>query len=471
MRFVVLFVILLGSTTPVLAQLDVRYQVAGSDNNVWAAGINLSNNTVVVLRNGSDIFVPQAGGQTLSSPALTRLGSTIYMLRRGLDDVVYCNRLPWPYTSWIGWVSLGGTTSSALAVASSLSRVYVAGREKTSDGLYTRDVTDCGGTWSWTGFYTNDAPEMISDDAGVRIYFYDLNGDSRSLVLGATVAPRVAVFGSDKELHGARLFVAPYWVGHGPIAHSILLFGNAATPLGAPGTCNLTPLTGMARGNSSSSICYASDVSAGDVLVNTRFSPTSPSNSGQYSWRSCIVGFSSSDLDAPCDISLLSHDVFPDLLQTSAANLRAKVQIHNASHTASGLSQVSLGIRLVSEIVGSGSNEVEMQMLVHWNNTQSCYTLVDHDNHGRHTFFFTPTCMGLPNVTSGQTTFYTVDLRSYILSKINDHFQASNGRHDDLPTYDPQYWKITWGVSVITGRGGQDQVAATVDDVHLEVLY
>jgi len=110
-------------------------------------------------------------------------------------------------------------------------------------------------------------------------------------------------------------------------------------------------------------------------------------------------------------------------------------------------------------------------MLVHWNNTQSCVTFVDHDDDGRHTFFFTPACVGVPNLTSGQSRFYNVDLKSYILSKLNDHFQASNGRHDDLPTYDPQYWRITWGVSVITGRMNQDRIAATVDDVHLEVLF
>lgn len=63
-------------------------------------------------------------------------------------------------------------------------------------------------------------------------------------------------------------------------------------------------------------------------------------------------------------------------LQTQARsllNLRANVQIHSSSHTASGFGQVSLAFRLWSDIIPMGfppgHNEVEMHMVVYHNNT------------------------------------------------------------------------------------------------------
>lgn len=90
MIFILSFVTLLISANSVLAQYglpDLRNQITGSDNNVWRAE-RKADNTITVFRNDSTVGISQPGGLVLSTPALTRLGSTIYMIGRGIDDSV-----------------------------------------------------------------------------------------------------------------------------------------------------------------------------------------------------------------------------------------------------------------------------------------------------------------------------------------------------------------------------------------------
>lgn len=226
MIFLLFLVFMFAWMKPVLA-LDVRNQVIGSDNNVWRAVRN-ANNTVTVFKNDSTAGVPQPGGALLSKPALALVGSTVYMIGRGTDNQVYCNRISSPYTSWVGWQVLSGLfVADAPAAVSRLGNVFAAVRG-TDNALYTRIVTNCGGSWSFTGWFTNAAPQMISDDSGVRIYFQTPEGEFRRFLLGTSGAPFARSFGDDKELRGDRMIQSDgVAIGYGEITHPIVYGGDA----------------------------------------------------------------------------------------------------------------------------------------------------------------------------------------------------------------------------------------------------
>lgn len=67
---------------------DVPMNVSGSDGALYQA-IRNSNNTITVLRNGQP-HSAQPGGLTPSLPAMTRVGSTLYLFVRGTENSLWC---------------------------------------------------------------------------------------------------------------------------------------------------------------------------------------------------------------------------------------------------------------------------------------------------------------------------------------------------------------------------------------------
>jgi hypothetical protein len=116
-----LFLLSTASSVPAY----VRNQVVGPDNTIWRAVIG-DNQQVQIFANDQPM-TNQPGGTAWSEPALGRLGDTIYLVMRGPNDKVICNRTTGG--NWVGWVELGMTTLDAPALASNGSAIYAAIRQ------------------------------------------------------------------------------------------------------------------------------------------------------------------------------------------------------------------------------------------------------------------------------------------------------------------------------------------------------
>jgi hypothetical protein len=237
---------------------------------------------------------------------------------------------------------------------------------------------------------------------------------------------------------------------------------NTLVPQDFPGCPSGTPPL-LALGGPLTFLCYGKDDSTGDFVLRYVMNSGGVFNAVyQYNWRSCMVGNSVNFFTDACDF-LAGIDFFKHIGRTSEINLRARVSA--TGNTASNAGYVSLVFRLKNKLLLG--QEIELHFMPYWYAQSGCYALGTHDIYGRHIFFFTPACAGSTNLGSGQSRFYNINLRSFILQRFADYFY---GLHPDI---DPvvSNWAVTWGLGSITLKNSINSLNATVKDVALDVLF
>ncbi len=312
------------------------------------------------------------------------------------------------------------------------------------------------------------APNAVADSSGVYVTYPDNAGEFRRFKMGE-LTPKIARwFGStDQDVVGGRLYVhqnssdnnpgTP--VGYGPyqrhrawhkVTNNLL---SSPSPL-CPGN---TPSL-LSRGGSSAATCYVPDPSTGDFVIQHKLNAI-PTGGSQHAWRSCMAGNSSGLFTDDCDL-VATLSFFRPISQATAVNLRATVQ---ASGPTGNIAYAGLNFRIKAD---SGT-EVELIFTPFYAALGGCIEQVGTDGTGRRLWLFTPVCVGSTNLGSGQTRFYNLDLKSYIVARIADGFR---GRIPDLD-FNLDHWHVSWGLSAATVASQNVGISASYSNPALDVLY
>lgn len=454
---------------------DVPMNVSGSDGALYQA-IRNSNNTITVLRNGQP-HSAQPGGLTPSLPAMTRVGSTLYLFVRGTENSLWCTKSVHPYTAWDPWKSVGGGTFDPPVIVStgSVAYAFVRGAD---NFLHYANVTNCPQPASWirptTAVNIVTVPQAYADESGVYVSWGDSHGDFHRWRLGTTTFPHARRFGSDTDVTGAGVIVystsderPPVGRnGYTPDVHKGIYAGSADPLVFLSNLCpsGTPPLLRM--GGSQTAKCYVTDSNTGDFILQDRMFMTSGVlDVAEYKWRSCLVGSSFNLPTDGCDFSA-SVDFFPRLTDTTEVRLRARVTASAGANPA-GSGAVSLVFRL-KYLIGPFYPEIEMHLMPFYFAQGGCIEFGgDHDAGGRHMWWFTPACVGSQNLGNGQSRFYNLNLRSYISARITDFFRGTHQHIDN----NPANWAVSWGLGYITAQIKGHQLITSVDDPTLEVLF
>lgn len=455
---------------PVISWAENRNGVSGSDSAYWQAIVQ-PNLSITVLRNAVQAAA-QPGGLTPSFPAMTRVGSTLYLVYRATDNKIYCARSAYPYGSWTPWQYVNGQTLDAPAIASTGSRVWAFVRGIDAR-LYYADLTNCPSAAAWSSLpvsmqYT---PAAAADPSGVYVLYFNSDGYLIRWKLGTGInIPQVRTFGWDQDATGGGVYVHQYTdqeppVGifqHSPPPDHRAIYIPPADVLTLSGTSscptNTPPL--LALGGPSTSLCYVPDSSTGDFLIRkAMLSGGTPGFAYQYNWRSCMGGNSFGMFTDDCEL-YTQLDWFRGINYTHQINLRAWVTATGSPAGQSGY--ISLVFRLKNLL---SSEEIELHFIPYWYAQSGCFEIDGgHDPDGRHVFAFTAACVGAQNLGSGQSRFYNVDLRSYITQRFGDFFRGFHGDIDPIVNH----WAVTWGLAVETVKAGSSHLITSVQHVALD---
>jgi hypothetical protein len=471
---VVLFVL-----CPVLGWADNRNGVSGADGAYYQADAQPGGN-VKLLRNGLQHSAPGTNVFVQSNPAMTRVGSTLYVVVRSTNNNnIYCTRSSSPYTSWTPWVYVNGQTLDAPALVSNSSGTQVwAFVRGTNNLLYRADLTNCPSSPAWAapGPAMQAAPSAVSDPSGIYVSYLGADNEFHRWKLGTSSFPIARGFGSDQDATGGALYVH---LNSDQIGSSFLPSGYAppilhravsippANPLSSPATSGGCPANSppfLTLGGPLTFMCYVKDNSTGDFIIRNQM------NTGgtfglpyQYNWRSCMVGNSFGMFSDDCDF-FAGVSFFRNIADPSEINLRAWVSASGSPASQAGY--VSLVFRLKNKLLSA--QEIELHFIPYWYAQSGCHEINGgHDANGRHVFGFTPACVGSSNLGSGQSRFYNVNLKSYILMRFGDFFR---GFHQDI---DPvvSNWAVTWGLAVQTVKYSTSQLTTSVQHTALDVVF
>ncbi len=86
--------LLIGST---VSLADVRNTVSGADGAFFLAARDQGSSIIRVFRNGVLTTSPSTSLIVGSEPAMTRAGSTLYIVVRGSNGGIYCTTSAFPY--------------------------------------------------------------------------------------------------------------------------------------------------------------------------------------------------------------------------------------------------------------------------------------------------------------------------------------------------------------------------------------
>jgi hypothetical protein len=478
-RGIVIFALLLGF--PALGWADNRDGASGSDGAYYRADANPGGN-VHILRNGTLYSNPGTNVFVQSNPAMTRVGSTLYVVVRSTDNnKIYCTKSASPYTSWSSWVYVNGQTLDAPAIVSNSAgtqvRAYVRG---TNNLLYSADLTNCPSAAAWTapGPVMQYAPAAVSDSSGIYVLYGDTAGDFRRWQQGTTSFPVVRWSEVDQDQTGGAFYgheesdeagSSYFLFGYAPpVMHRAVAiapadyFGTLASgcPAGTPQQ--------LARGGLLTFICYVKDSLTGDFIIkNNMQSGGSVVEQYQYNWRSCMNENSFGTYTDDCDF-YVQLDWFRNIASASSINLRAWVTASGSPSNQAGYVALPLRLKYVLNPANNNSPEIELLFIPYWYAQSGCIEVYGgHDDWGRHIWGFTPACVGSQNLGNGQSRFYNVNLKSYILQRFGDYFR---GYHADLDLIVDR-WAVTWGSGAITAKVGTSQLTSSVQHTALDVLF
>lgn len=479
-REIIVFGLLL--LVPTLGWAENRYGVSGSDGAYYQSDASPGGN-VQILKNGLLHSNPGTNVFVQSIPAITRVGSTLYVVARSTDNnKIYCTRSSSPYTSWTPWVYVNGQTLDAPALVSksggSQAWVFMRGLNNL---LYGANVTNCPSSPTWTapGPTMQLAPVASSDPSGIYVDYWGADGEFYRWKQGTTSFPVTRWFGRDMDQVGGALHAhieddqsGSFSVPSGyapPMTHRAVAIPPANT-LNSPNTsgCPSGTPPGLALGGSLTAMCYVKDSSTGDFIIrNNMLSGGNTFSYFQYNWRSCMDGNSFGMFTDDCDF-YTQTDWFHDIASPSSINLRAWASASGSPANQSGYLSLVFRLKNIAIPNNNGTPEIELHFLPYFYAQSGCQEVCGgHDADGRHVFGFTPACVGAQNLGSGQSRFYDVNLKSYILQRFGDNFK---GCHADVDL-DVSHWAITWGVGAQTVKAGTSQIITSVQHVALDVVF
>lgn len=431
---------------PVVGWADNRNGATGADGAYYQADAQPGGN-VKIIRNGN-VTAAQPGANIFvqSNPAMTRVGSTLYVIARSTNNNrIYCTRSSSPYTSWTPWVYVNGQTLDAPALVSNTAGnqawAFVRG---TNNVLYSANLINCppAGGWSATisssgqFIFMQAAPSAVSDPSGVYVAYLGADNEFHRWKLGTSSFPVARGFGSDQDATGGALYAhlnneeaGSLFLPAGyapPFTHRAVAISPANALSTAPSGCPANTPPFLAMGGPLTFMCYVKDNATGDFVIRNQMNAGgTPGLPYQYNWRSCMIGNSFGFFSDDCDFGA-AVSFFRDIVSPSQINLRAWVSASGSPATQAGF--VSLVFRLKNKLLLG--EEIELHFIPYWYAQSGCYEINGgHDGHGRHVFAFTPACVGASNLGSGQSRFYNVNLKSYILMRFSDFFR---GFHQDI---------------------------------------
>jgi hypothetical protein len=118
--------------------------------------------------------------------------------------------------------------------------------------------------------------------------------------------------------------------------------------------------------------------------------------------------------------------------------------------------------------LNNNSQEIEFLFIPYWYAQSGCIEVSGgYDIKGRYLWGFTPACVGAQNLGNGQSQFYNLNLKSYILMRFGDYFRGNNTNID--PVID--HWAVTWGLTTETVKDGTNKQTSAVQHTALDVLF